>query len=154
MWFKLIIAASIIVLTYADLNLNIQACKHLNRRYCHSDQSAHAPVMYMNDRTCTCSNTQIRNVGGDFLHFWGKHNSLPPVSVPYLYPETARTWRQHIGKHIPSHFYAAEKACYTAIQNHYALDVNKLKQRPVNTPALSESIICAVQWGMWIMAVK
>ncbi len=65
----------------------------------------------------------------------------------------SRTWRQHIGKQTPSHFYGAEKAWNTAIQNHYALD--KLKQRPAsNTPALSESIICVVQWGMWIMAVK
>ncbi len=82
-------------------------------------------------------------------HFWGKHNSLTPVSVPYSHQETSsRMRRQRIGKQIPSHFYGAEKAWITAIQNHYALDVNKLKQRPLNTPALSESINCAVQWGM------
>ncbi len=76
-------------------------------------------------------------------HFWGKHNTLPPVSAPYPHPETARTPRQH--RQIPYHFYGAEKACNTAIQNHYALDINKLKQGPLKTPALSEFIICAVQ---------
>ncbi len=104
----------------------------------------------MNDVTHTCINTQIRNDGGEeSIAFWRKHK-LPPVSVPYPHPETA----SRTGKQILSHFYGAEKAYNTAMQNHYALDKNKLKQRPINTPALSESIICAVQWGMWIMAVQ
>jgi len=53
-------------------------------------------------------------------HFWGKHNSLPPVSVPYSHPEMARAQRQHIGIQIPSYFYeAGKKACNAAIKNHY-----------------------------------
>ncbi len=74
-------------------------------------------------------------------HFWRKHNSL--CSLPSS--RHGENVTQHIDKHIPSHFYGAEKACNTAIQNHYALDVNQLKQRPVNTQALSKFIICAVQ---------
>ncbi len=117
-------------MAYADFNRNIQACKHLNRSiaaltkvrmrsWC-TWMMGRAPVII-------CSLEMM--AGKKASHFWGKHNSLPPVSVPYPHPETARTRWQRIGKQITSHFYGAEKAWNTAIQNHYALDVNKLKQQ-------------------------
>ncbi len=59
-----------------------------------------------------------------------------------VYRETV--YRQTVYRQTDSITFCAKKAWNTAIQNHYALDVNKLKQLPVNTPALSESIICAV----------
>ncbi len=77
-----------------------------------------------------------------------------PVVICRLETMEAKKASHIWGKQIPSHFYGAEKACNTATQNHYALDINKLKQQPVKSHALSESIICAVQLGMRIMTVK
>ncbi len=142
-------------MAYADFNRNIHACIHLNRSIAALTKVCmRSWCTWMMGRAPVIIRSLETMEGKKASHFWGKHNSLPPVSVPYPHPETARTRRQRIGKQIPSHFYGAEKAWNTAIQNHYALDVKKLKQRPVNTPALSESIICAETWGMWIMAVK
>ncbi len=102
--------------------------------------------MYMNDRTHTCSNTQIRNDGGEESIAFLEKTQLAATSLCSL-PSSrhGENVTQHLDKQIPSHFYGAEKACNTAIQNHYALDVNQLKQRPVNTQALSKFIMCAVQ---------
>ncbi len=42
----------------------------------------------------TCNNTEIKNDGGEESSaFLGKHNSLPPVSVPHPHPETVSRTR-------------------------------------------------------------
>ncbi len=67
----------------------------------------------MDDVTRTCNNTQIKNdAGEESIAFWGQLN-------------------YELGKLIQWHLYEAEKAWNTAVQNHYALDVNNLKERPV-----------------------
>ncbi len=135
---------------YTDFNRSIQACKHLNRIVAALTKVRMRPwCTWMTGRAAVVIRRLEMMEAKKALHFWGKHNSLLPVSVSYPHPETARTRQQHIGKQIPSHFYGAEKTCNIAIQNHYALDVNKLKQQPVNTPALSESI-CAKIWVLLV----
>ncbi len=68
----------------------------------------------MDDVTRTCNNnTQIKNDGGE--NSTSCHQSL------FL----------SVANRIQSRLYEAEKAWNTAVQNHYALDVNNLKERPV-----------------------
>ncbi len=50
--------------------------------------------------------------GNKASHFCGKHNSLPPVSVPYPHPKTASRTRRQRNK-LPSHLYGAKKAWKT-----------------------------------------
>ncbi len=98
----------------------------------------------MNDVTRTCNNTQIRNDGGNkALHFCGKHNSLPTVSVPYLIQKRRVEHDGSVGKLIDGKTWNT-----TTIQKCFVLDKKIIKTAANNTPALSESIICAVQWGM------
>ncbi len=135
---------------YADFNLNIQSCKHLNRsiaalnKRCmcswHTWMMWHAPVII--------HRLEIME-GKKALHFCGKHNSLPTVSVPYPHPETTSRTRRQRGQ--INWWKDMEYNNHTKV---FCIRQKFIKTAANNTPALSESIICAVQWGMWIMAVK
>ncbi len=137
---------------YADFNQNIQAYKRLNRSIAALTKVRMRPWCTRMTGRAPVVMHRLETTGKKASHFWGKLNSLPPVPVPYRHPETARTRQQCRQTNSISFLWRRKSVEYSHTQSLW-IDVNTLKQRPVNTPALSESIICAVQWGMWIMAV-